>query len=692
MAFVAKENEVSRRWLTPVIGLVLLATALAARAPGLGSFSWPDELTWLERSSAFVTALERGDLAGTYLCDHPGVVPMWGYGTALYLRARITGDRAPLDALAAQEFQGDVPAQLATAALFTVILTSLAVVAAFWLLIPLMGRVGATAAGFLIALDPFYLTHSRIVHVDGILTSLMLLATLSLLLFLKRPERRRYLFLSGFFGGLALLTKTPALFLIPLVALALGVQWLLGRLGRAPRSGVGHAALAFVAWLATVWGTFLALWPAAWTRPLYYTYRLFRASNWAGTVSHGFNFFLGRPIDDPGFGYYWVVFPFRLSPLVMILLPVSVVLLVLAWKRRDDVRVPVVGLSFVFFFLVMVSLAAKKGDRYSLPVFPPADVVAAWALVGLWHRFRPARHRAQAGYAVLAAVVLLPSLLWLRLAPYYGAYFNPVVGGGRVAERTFAFGQGEGLDLAAEYLNQKPDSQDLLAISFYPSQFRYHFEGMATSLRRGDWDKTWLFADYVVFYISQVQRELPTAELVNFFLAQEPEHVVRLGGARFARIYATPLLLSGRPPAVEQEVDGLRLGEELGLVGFALGERQARPGQAFYVTLDWQALIQMGQDYELRLELVDAARQTVWQQQGQPFDGYFPTSWWPPGRIMHDRYRIDLPADLAAGPYRLVVGAVDAGDGHPVLAPYGPVYDLRPGSLLVTEIEVGDAP
>jgi hypothetical protein len=688
---MATTNPQSRRWITLAAGLVLFLTALLARVTDLGAFSWPDELTWLERSSAFVTALERGDLAGTYQSDHPGVVPMWGFGTALYLRARLTGDRTPLDALAAQNYEGDVPAQLATAALFTVICTSLTVVVAYWLLIPLMGRLGATLAGFLIALDPFYLSHSRIVHVDGLLTSFMLLATLSFLLYLRHPERRRYLFLSGIMGGLSLLTKTPAFFLLPLVGLALGGQWLLGRLGRISRSSVARLALVLLIWLATVWGTFLALWPAAWTRPLYYTYRLFRASNWGVTVSHGFNFFLGRPIDDPGFAFYWVVFPFRLSPLVMILLPVGMVLMIVAWRRREDIRLPFVGLSFVFFFMVMVSLAAKKGDRYLLPVFPVADVVAAWTLVALWQVLRLDRRATRSKYAVLTAIVLLPSLLWLPLRPYYGAYFNPLMGGGPTAVHTFAFGQGEGLDLAARYLNEKPNGRELQVVTFYPAQFRYRFEGMATSLRRGDWDRTWLFADYVVFYVSQVQRQLPTAELVSFFSTQEPEYVVRLGGVDFVPIYRTPILLSGQAPVVERRLEGSRLGDGLGLVGYALSGDRLRPDEDLYATLYWQALIQQGLDYEFRVELIDAAGRSVWQQEGQPFEGHFPTSWWPPGRTMYDRYRVVLPGDLAPGQYRLVVGASAPDDGQE-LAPQGPVYEQRPGSLLVAEIQVQRAP
>ena len=165
-----------------------------------------------------------------------------------------------------------------------------------------------------------------------------------------------------------------------------------------------------------------------------------------------------------------------------------------------------------------------------------ADVLAAWAAVELenFHLPLSAPRVSRAWCAVCAAFILASSILWLRLAPYYGAYFNPLLGGGPAAARAFTFGQGEGLDLAARYLNGKENARDLLAVSFYPQEFRYYFDGSATSLRRGDWDKTWQFADYVVFYVSQVQRKLPTAELVDLFSTQQPEYTARLGGVDFA--------------------------------------------------------------------------------------------------------------------------------------------------------------
>ena len=644
-----------------------------------------------------MTALERGDPAGTYLSDHPGVVPMWGFGGALYLRARISGDRAPLDALAAEEPIGDYPAQLATAAIFTVLFTSLTVVAAYALLIPLLGRMGAILGGLFLALDPFYLTQSRVVHVDAILASAMLLSVLSLLVYLRRSTRGgrgaaarwAYLGLSGLTAGLALLTKTPALFLLPLTALALGWQWLRHRTGRDPWGGAGQLAAAFAVWLAIAWATFLLLWPATWGDPLFFLWRIYRATRWGVVESHGTNFFLGRVVADPGPLFYAVVLPFRLSPLVALLLPAGLVLGLVAWRRGHDVRLPFVAYAFLLFFTVMMSLAAKKGDRYLLPVYPLADVAAAWtvaALLGLVSR-RDASRRRGIWPAVAVGAVLLSSLLWLPLAPHYGAYFNPLLGGGPVAERTFAFGQGEGLELAAQYLNDKPEGQDLLAVTFYPPQFRYYFHGEATSLRRGDWDETWQFADYVVFYVSQVQRQLPTLELVDFFRAQEPEYVARIGGVEFARVYPSPLLLSGEEPWLER-VLGERIADgKLALTGYALSSPIPAPGETWYVTVAWEALEQLGRDYHFEALLVDDAGQVVWQEAGPPFDEKFPTWWWPPGRTFYLRYRIPLPSDLPLGDYRLLARVYDPESGE-ALPPTRGAAQGWPGYLDVIDVQV----
>ena len=59
--------------------------------------------------------------------------------------------------------------------------------------------------------------------------------------------------------------------------------------------------------------------------------------------------------------------------------------------------------------------------------------------------------------ALLAAVLsaFAFALIW-PARPYYLPYYNPLVGGTKVAPRVLLYGWGEALDRAAAYLNTSP--------------------------------------------------------------------------------------------------------------------------------------------------------------------------------------------------------------------------------------------
>jgi hypothetical protein len=653
--------------------IALFVLALAFRLVGLGRFAFPDEARWIQRSVAFLTAVHQGNWSGTFQNAHPGVVPMWGFGVLLWLRQAVVGQGSSFYELVGHANPPDMPALLATAAVFTAVVTALSAVAVWWLLCLVMDRRLAFLGAVLVAIDPFYLSHSRIVHVDGVLTALMTTSALALVVHLHR-EQRRWLFLSGGLAGFALLTKSPALVLLPLCVFALAlrevVRWRQGRPMRPVRT-----LLDLVLWLLTVLGVFILVWPAAWVDPVGMMWRVLRGSRWGVVTSHGFNYFLGQNIPTPGPLYYLVVVPLRLTPVALVgallAIPVLAGYLLRLWRParqggRDNRQsgdpgqhtageefLVVVGWAFVIGFLVAISVSAKKGDRYSVPIFPMLDVLAVigWGVVLRWLLRRRGREPGDGHYVVAGIALLLLAVLWLRLAPYYGAYFNPLLGGGRMATWAFPFGQGEGLDLAASYLNRLPQSESLDVVSFYPTEFGYYFRGRAHSLRRKGWDGTWRFADYVVFYVSQVQRELPTAELVHFFReTQKPVYTARLGNVDFAWVYRSPALLSGRSPVRSGELDQ-SLDERLVLVGFDLGQDKLVPGQTAELSLRWRVLRPVQANYVFRLRLVDAAG-TFWVSEvGQPYDGHWPTGLWVPGKVMRTRYRVSLPRNLAGGRY-----------------------------------------
>jgi 4-amino-4-deoxy-L-arabinose transferase-like glycosyltransferase len=663
-------------WLVPVL---LFAIAFLARDVRLGSFSWPDEVTWTARSVAFYAGLVQGDLAATHQSDHPGVVPMWGYGGFLSLRALLRGTLPELYTMTTERQLQDVPALLATEALWTVLVTSLTVVGVYLLLKKMLGARTGSVAALLVALDPFYLVQSRVVHVDAILTSFMTLAALAMAVYLVYPARRRYLVLSAVMAGLAWATKSPAIVLAPLVAGGLVLRVLLGgdavasRPGGSWRRRLTWAGLSLLAWAGLAWAVFLAVWPAAWLDPLHLTALVVLGSQWGVVATQSVNYFMGQVTATPGPLFYLVVGPLRMTPLTLILAPLAGVLFLVdlrrAWRQGLSARLAVlaVALALVLGFGAGVSLSARQGDRYLLPLFPMLDVLAALALMALlgWLG-RRWRLLAKGGRQLLlaSAVVLLVAAGWLPLAPYYGAYFNPLLGGGDTAVWAFPFGQGEGLDLAAAYLNQKEGAENLRVASFYPEELQIYFRGSVGSLRHRQWSNTWLYNDYVVFYVSQVQRELPDAGLVNFFKDREPEYVARVGGVDFAWVYKPPLLRSGAPPAALNGAQAT-FGEEIALTGYAVGRTTLLPGGPWDLTLLWQPQQPPQANYYVGLRLVEAAADVVWQTNWAPFEDHYPTSLWSVGRTEYDRQTLALPESLAAGQiYCLDVQLFDAADGH----------------------------
>jgi hypothetical protein len=567
--------------------------------------------------------------------------------------------------------------------------------------------------------DPNLLAHSRRVHVDAILACTMLLSALALLVYAGQPglPRWRYLILSGVFAGLAWLTKLPALFLIPFTLLALGVRYLLrvgGRGDPAPTAGTAKGALpwdeikGFLLWLAVAGLVSVALWPSMWVQPGQVLSLLGHTFSWGMGAPHtsaltadapstpGMQFFLGRIVDDPGAGYYPLITLFRLSPIVLIFLPIGLVAAVVGRKGLGVERawrlLVGLGAAYVFFFALMLTFGAKKLESYVLPVFPMVDVLAAiglaasiaW-LTSVWRRIvsrstsagRGDTASALALYSLTIVGILAISLLWLRLQPYYSAYFNPLVGGAGLASRIFVFGGGEGLDLAADYLNQKPEAEGLVVSSAYPDHvFRYHFRGETWPLSQGNWTGLWLLADYVISYFSYTQRDLPAAEVVSFLETLEPEYVARINGVDYARVYKVPPLVSPDMPQISHpaEVD---LDGEVTFLGYDLETGPVPSGEEIEITLYWQGQSPLETGYSVFLRLINGAYDVWGGQDGAPLGGAMPTSMWEEGMVIADVRRLPILPGTPPGIYQIEIGMYDPSN----MADLGPV-DGEDGLLL----------
>jgi 4-amino-4-deoxy-L-arabinose transferase-like glycosyltransferase len=528
------------RWETyaPLAAFLL---ALFPRLLSLNAFITWDEPMWVYRSIQFLSALLGGDLRNTFQVGHPGVITMICGSIGIAVRRFVLGqgalDYSWVSALPALE-PWDVEAMrrlapFLVAAKLPVVLLHAACIAGIYVLARrLWGARAAALAAFLLALDPFHIALSRVLHIDALTANFMALSVLLLLLSLRQHGRSQ-LVLSGVLAGLALLTKSYSLFVAPFTALVLVVSCL------ARRGPIRELVASFAVWCLGALLTFLLLWPAMWVDPLG-TVRgvLDTAFGYAAVLSETSEFFLGKVGDNPGALFYPPALAFRTTPLVWAGLLAMLFygarsLRATHWRSAGSARKIVASrqfriialIAYVCLFVALMAFATKKFDRYMLPAIVALDILAAVGLARWTEGFkRPAT------VLVLAAALVVQGAFVLSHHPCYLAYYNPLAGGSRLAPRILPLGWGEGMDLAADYLNQKENAAELAVATGGIPGFAPIFEGRVESLTERGLATT----DYALLYISDLQQEAPAAER---FSDQQPEHVVRVRGIDYVWVF-----------------------------------------------------------------------------------------------------------------------------------------------------------
>jgi len=658
-----------------IIGAILFFLALAPRAVGLNVFLTTDEPIWIRRTLSFFVALLERDYMGTAVHYKPGVTTLWSGVLGFVANYLLQANARPGDL--ADFVRAMLPAQpvsvdyLAFVRFPTVLLTSACVVGVYFFIKKLFNQRIAFLSAILLALDPYYLAHSRVIHQDALMTSFMILSVLSFLVYLDRGRSWLYLIFSGMMAGLAFLTKSPSLFLGPyLGALALAIY-----LTRVRKRHVlewqglvlfgGELAL----WLLIACLLFVLLWPAMWLDPLNTVAEVISGAMTRVASPYGKdNFFMGHPVSDPGLLFYPVVTLFKLTPLTL-----SGLLAFLGFwlkglrgrQNRPLTSRQLYSLALVVYavsFTLIISLGADKSDRYNLPVFPALDILAAVGLYDLAGQIESLvsqrLHSAKGwpGASLWAMSLLLVLTLQggptLAHYPYYLSYFNPLLGGGHQAARTIMVGWGNSLDEAARYLNSKENATELRAASWYYGSFAPFFVGQSWPLSKGN--LYWQDVDYAVLYLNGVQRLLPNPDIVGYFRSLEPEHSVRFRGLEYAWIYKVPRPLPNVLLPI-QHVQRVELGDQILFLGYDLEDEQIQSEGKLEVTLYWQALRAMGEDYTVYLKLVNNVYHIWGQQEGRPFYDGMPTNTWQAGQKVKDRRELEVLPGTPPGLYHIEV-------------------------------------
>jgi hypothetical protein len=77
----------------------------------------------------------------------------------------------------------------------------------------------------------------------------------------------------------------------------------------------------------------------------------------------------------------------------------------------------------------------------------------------------------------------------------------------------------------------------------------------------------------------------------------------------------------------------------------------------------WHPLAKPTADYKVFVHVLDAAGQTISQQDARPRAGNYPTPWWEAGEIFWDVYHLPLDDAQQRAAVRLRIGLYDAASG-----------------------------
>ncbi|MCB9177121.1 MAG: phospholipid carrier-dependent glycosyltransferase [Caldilineae bacterium] len=611
----------TERRLEILLGLLLLLAAAWLRLGGPGRYIASDELRWTCRAINFHAALVEGRPADTFQVGHPGVLTMWLGSLALPLEA--AGDWRQLcdetqggkDLTRFDDLGNEGLLQTITPRIFAIrrgvaLGSTLLLALAWWLMRAGLGLAPVSALGALslLAFEPFVIAHSRVMHVDALLAGSCLAAILALAAWarrfaaeaarepgspaaLARSRSRRWALAAGALAGLAMLAKSAGFVLGPFALAGLAWQGLRRRRWRAAASD------------ALAWGTacglvYVALWPAMWVDPLGSLLRdcetptaatalaeagtadavaaaeagadddegacnsgvLVKLLAEGGVPHQNGNYFMGRPVADPGPFFYPLAILFRSSPWALLGLLLALGASRPRWPaaRRSAAEpgaaaVPADAdeqlalrwlLAWALVFLLLLTPGAKKMDRYMLPALMALAAAAGIALTprlaagldGLM-RLLGRRLGPSAGLAALLSLALVAGLeaSGPRARPYPLTWYNPLLGGSRGAESVLLIGWGEGYDLAAEFLNAQPNAASLEVAARGVANLGPLFAGRTESMGGYQPGRT----DWVVVYRSQVQRRQDEALLALYHdrPSDKAAYVGRINGLDMVWVY-----------------------------------------------------------------------------------------------------------------------------------------------------------
>lgn len=392
-----------------------------------------DAQHWFARSVAFTKAIKKLDFAVTYQDPKPGVTVMWLSGLSLDTFLNLYSIKYGFKP---QLYTYDTFALVNFAAIFPLVCLNLGFLVALYFLVKgLFNENTAVLSVILLGLHPFYLAISRFLHVDSTLSIFMTLSFLTLLYYYK-TKKQLFLVLSGVGAGLALLTKTQAVFLFLMFGVTTLVMWLQGYKFK-------KLVINGAIWLISCFITFFVLFPAMWvnfveTLKNIYS-EAFYVANTGRANSREISFYL---VSMPRI----VSIPFLLGFFGGVLLYLKVL-----FKKETKIETTttintILGLLLIYTLLYFgqMGVVTQKINRYLVPMFPTLIIFVAYTLAQIKEKL----------------IVPICFVCMVSLCAYFAPYYETF---GIVNAETNTYGSL--YNEVGTYLNKKPNAQNFKVVA-----------------------------------------------------------------------------------------------------------------------------------------------------------------------------------------------------------------------------------
>jgi len=520
----------------------LLVVYVLVTLPQLGySYVQPTDPVWVQRGIQFYEAFRHFNFAQTYTKYHPGVPLMWitGISYKIFYAFQKIHFGYVRDLFL---YQVDLYSIYSFIAKFFIALVIMVIL--LYCYIVIRKYINSTFAFwtiFFIITEPFVIGNIRSIHVDALAAFFMFAAVISFwALQVEKSLSKKYLVLVGVFTGLALLTKISSIVLFPffvVVAISYFAESsLLRKEGRIRNAQLQKTVISsFMIFLISV-AVFYVLFPAMWVGPVSTVQKIISD----GFLDTALNeessriVFLGWDVMSFKYKYvaYLIQLAFRTTPALLILVVVG---LIAGCRRILSGIVPILslpkekGLSrigillfysliFIFGYYLMISISDKKIFRYILPMYPFLAIFASYGIRSFLGVSPSAiRQLAKAGGLTPIGILILYHL-WqpISVSPNFFAYFNPLLGGIKNASKVISLNQdATGYYIVGEYLNQKPNAEEITVGCYDSGPMRVYFRGYSVKLKLTGLSEEYLKdMDYILLPVQEGWQYLPKEEFV----------------------------------------------------------------------------------------------------------------------------------------------------------------------------------